>query len=82
MGDLDKIWLDLPEEPGTFEEAFRVFFGAECGEVLDAAETSFSYNVHNNAYVSVRNPCPVVGLTLEELLEGRGLRRPPNIIAS
>ncbi|MBN1103240.1 MAG: hypothetical protein JXL84_07500 [Deltaproteobacteria bacterium] len=64
------------------QNAFRRYFGAEWAEVLDAAERSFAYNASNNAYFAVRNLRLVENLTLEDLLEERGIGRPPNIIAS
>ena len=74
----------MPEDVAAEElkNAFRSYFGAQCAEVLDAAEKSFTYNAANNAYFAVRNLHPVEDLTLEELMEKKGIRQPPNIIAS
>jgi hypothetical protein len=64
------------------QDAFRSYFGAEWAEVLDAAEKSFPYNAANNAYFAVRDLRPVENLTLEQLLEKKGIGQPPNIIVS
>ena len=84
MGNLDKVWLAVPEDVAAEElqDAFRSYFGAEWGEVLDAAEKSFAYNAANNAYFAVRDLRPVENLTLEHLLEERGIGQPSNIIVS
>jgi hypothetical protein len=74
----------VPEEVSAEElrEAFRKYFGAEWGEVLEAADKSFAYNAANRAYFGVRQLRPVINLTLEELLEKIGGAPAPNIIAS
>ncbi len=64
------------------KDAFRSYFGAEWAEVLDAAEKSFAYNAANNAYFAVRDLRLVENLTLEQVLEKKGIGRPPNIIVS
>ena len=64
------------------QDAFRSYFGAELAEVLDAAKKSFSYHAANNAYFAVRDLRPVENLTLEQLLEEKGIGQPPNIIVS
>ena len=64
------------------QDAFRSYFGAEWAEVLDAAEKSLSYNAANNAYFAVRDLRPVETLTLEQLLEKKGIGHPANIIVS
>jgi hypothetical protein len=64
------------------QDAFLSYFGAEWTEVLDAAEESFAYNSANNAYFAVRDLRPVENLTLEQLLEKKGIGQPPNIIVS
>ena len=51
-------------------------------EVLDVAEKSFAYNAANNAYFAVRDLRPVQNLTLEQLLEKKGISQTPNIIIS
>jgi len=61
---------------------FPKLFGAEWAEVLDVADKSFTYNAANNAYFAVRNLRPVENLTLEQLLEKKGIGQPPNIIVS
>jgi hypothetical protein len=50
--------------------------------VLDAADKSFSYNAANNAYFAVRDLRPEENLTLEQLLENKGIGQPANIIVS
>ncbi len=84
VGNLDKIWLAVPEDVAEKEvqDAFRSYFGAEWAEVLDAAEKSFAYNAFNNAYFAVRDVRPVENLTLPQLLEKKGISRPANIIVS
>lgn len=84
VGSLDKIWLSVPEnvEPEELQDAFRSFFHAEWDEILDVVEKSFTYNAFNNAYFSVCDLRPVENLTLDQLLEKRGIDPPPNIIVS
>jgi hypothetical protein len=84
LGNLDKVWLAVPEDVAAEElqDAFRSYFGAKWAEVLDVAEKSFTYNAFNNAYFAVRDLRPVENLTLEQLLEKKGMGRPPNIIVS
>ena len=84
VGNLDKVWQEVPEDAAEEElqSAFRSYFGAEWDEVLNAAEKSHAYNAANTSYFSVRDLHPVEDLTLEQLLEKRGLGRPPNIIVS
>jgi hypothetical protein len=84
VGNLDKVWLAVPEDVAEEElqDAFRQYFGAEWHEVLAAADKSFSYNAANNAYFAVRDLRPAENLTLERLLQQKGIAQPPNIIAS
>jgi len=84
VGNLDKVWLAVPEDVAAEElqDAFRSYFCAEWAEVLAAAEKSFTYNAANSAYFAVRDLRPVENLTLEQLLEKKGISRPLNIIAS
>ena len=84
VGDLDKVWLAVPEDVAEegLQDAFRRHFGAEWDEVLSVTDKSFSYNAANNAYFAVRDLRPVENLTLEELLEKKGIGRSSNIIAS
>lgn len=84
VGNLEKVWLAVPEdvEAEELQDAFRSYFGAEWAEVLDVAEKSFAYNAANNAYFAVRNLHPVENLTLEQLLEKKGIGQPSNIIVS
>jgi hypothetical protein len=83
VGNLDKIWLAVPEDVAEEElqDAFRSYFGAQWDEVLHAAEKSIAYNAANDAYFAVRDLRPVDNLTLEELLEKKESGQPPNIIA-
>jgi hypothetical protein len=83
VGNLDKVWLAVPEDVAAedLQDAFRSYFGAEWAEVLDAADKSLAYNAANNAYFAVRDLRPVENLTLEQLLEKKGIGRPANIIA-
>lgn len=84
VGNLDKVWLAVPENVAAEElqDAFRSYFGAKWTEVLSVAEKSFAYHATNNAYFSVRDLRPVENLTLEQLLKKKGIDRPPNIIVS
>jgi hypothetical protein len=84
VGNLDKVWLPVPEDVAEEElqDAFRLYFGAEWDEVLAVADKSFSYNAANNAYFAVRGLRPAENLTLEQLLQEKGIGQSPNIIAS
>lgn len=84
VGNLDQVWLAVPEDvaPEELQDAFRSYFGSEWSQVLDAADKSFPYNAANTAYFAVRELRPVENLTLEQLLEEKGIGRPPNIIVS
>jgi hypothetical protein len=84
VGNLDRVWLAVPEDasPEEFNEKFQNYFKTERTEVLDAAEKSFAYNSFNNAYFSVRDVRSVEDLTLDQLLDEKGIAQPPNIIAS
>jgi hypothetical protein len=84
VGNLDKVWHAFPEDVAAeeLEDAFRSYFGAEWAEVLDAAEKCLTYNAANNAYFAVRDLRPVENLTLEQLLEKKGIGQTPNIIVS
>ena len=84
VGNLDKVWLAVPDDVATEElqDAFQSYFGEEWVEVLSVSEKSFTYNAANNAYFAVRDLRPVENLTLEQLLEKKGIGRPPNIIVS
>ena len=84
VGNLDKVWLAVPDDVAAEElqDAFRKYFGAEWDVVLSVSEKSFTYNAANNAYFVVRDLRPIENLTLEQLLEKKGIGRPPNIIVS
>jgi hypothetical protein len=84
VGNLDRVWLAVTEEfaQEELQDAFRQYFGAEWDEVLAVADKSFPYNAANNAYFAVRDLRPVENLTLEQLLEEKGMGQSPNIIAS
>jgi hypothetical protein len=84
VGNLDKVWLAVPEDVAAKElqDAFHSYFDAEWAEVLSTAERSFTYNAANNAYFAVRHLHPVENLTLEQLLEMKGIGQPPNVIVS
>lgn len=84
MGNLGKVWTAVPEYVAAEElkEAFRSHFDAQWDDVLDVAEESFAYNAFNKAYFAVRNLRPVEDLTLERLLENKGIDHPPNVILS
>ena len=84
MGNLDKVWLTVPEEVSAEElqAAFQNHFGAAWSEVVDAADQSFAYNAANSVYFAVRDLRPVENLTLEQLLEERDVGQAPNIIVS
>ncbi len=84
VGNLDKVWLAVPEDVTADElrDAFRGYFSAEWAEVLDAVEKSFIYSAANNAYFAVRDLRHLEDLTLDQLLEKKGIGQPPNIIVS
>jgi hypothetical protein len=84
VGNLDKVWLAVPEDVAEEElqDAFRLYFGAEWDEVLAVDDKSFQYNAANNAYFAVRDLRPAENLTLEQILEKKGIGQSPNIIAS
>ncbi len=84
VGNLEKIWLAVPEDAEAEElrDAFRSYFGAEWAEVMCSSEKSIAYNAANNAYFAVRGLHPLEDLTLEQLLEKKGIGQPPNIIVS
>lgn len=84
VGNLDKVWLAVPGyvSPEELQESFRSYFGAQWAEVLDSVDKSFDYNSFNNAYFAVCNVRPVENLTLDQLLEKKGIGQPPNIIVS
>jgi hypothetical protein len=84
VGNLDKIWLAVPEDvaEGELQDAFRSYFGAEWDEVLDVADRSFAYNAANDAYFAVRDLRLAENLTLEQLMEKKGIGKPANIIVS
>ena len=84
VGSLGKIWLQLQEDAdeGEMRDAFRTFFCAEWTEVIDVAEKSFAYNAANDAYFAVCDLHPLEHLTLEQLLEEKGMGTPLNIIVS
>jgi hypothetical protein len=84
VGNLDKVWLAVPEDVAEEElqDAFRLYFGAEWDEVLAVADKSFSYNAANSAYFAVLDLRPAENLTLEQLLGKKGIGQSPNIIAS
>jgi hypothetical protein len=84
VGNLDRIWLEVPENVAEQElkDAFRSYFGAAWTEVLDAVEKSFAYIAANNVYFAVRNLRTADNLSLEQLLEQKGIGRQINIIVS
>jgi hypothetical protein len=84
VGNRYRVWIPVPDEvsPEELRDAFKNYFEAEWAEVLDAAEKLFAYNAFNNAYFSVRNVRSVENLTLDQLLEEKGIGQPPNIIVS
>lgn len=84
MGSLDRIWPSVPDDLSmdALQDEFQNQFGAKWGEVLDAANASFSYNAANTAYFAVRNVRLVEGLTLDQLLTKYGNGKPPNILVS
>lgn len=84
VGNLGELWTAVPEYVAAEElkDAFRSHFGAQWDDVLDVADTSFAYNAFNNAYFAVHNLRPVEDLTLERLLDNKGIDHPPNIIVS
>lgn len=85
MGSLQKMWLHTPKDFSKHEElttAFQDHFGKPWAEVMISSEKSFSYHSANNAYFAVSDLTLVENLTLSDLLESKGNKRPVNIIAS
>ena len=84
VGNLDKIWLEIPEDvlQEDFAKSFKEYFGAEWEEVLDAVDMSFAYNSYNTAYFSVDSIKPIDNYNLVQLLVEMGLHRPPNVVVS
>jgi hypothetical protein len=84
VGNLDKVWIAVPEDATAKElqNTFQDYFGAQWGEVLNAADNSFPYNSANNAYFSVRNLRPLENLTVAQILEEKGNNTTRNIIVS
>ncbi len=84
MGNLDKVWLSVPEyaQAAELKAAFKNHFGLEWDRTLNTMDTSFAYNALNNTYFAVGNLRPVKNLTLDRLMEKGGNRKPPNVIVS
>ena len=84
VGNLDKVWFLASEDvdAAEFYDGFQGFFGADWTEVLNVAEKSFDYIAGNDVFFSISDLQPLKNLTLEQLLEKRGMQRPPNIIVS
>jgi len=83
VGNLDKVWLDLPEAgEAELRSAFAAQFGKDWEKVLINASKPFSYHAANQAYFGVREIRSLEGLFLHELVEPSGAAQPVNIIAS
>lgn len=84
VGNLKKVWFEVPEyvSEEEFANTFKDYFGAEWVEVLDAVDRSFEYNAYNTAYFSVGNIETIDNVTLDQLLEEKGLCQPPNVVVS
>ena len=84
MGNLDKVWLTVPEEVSAEElqAAFQTHFGATWFEVLDAADQSFAYNAATSDYYAEPDLRSQENQTLEQHQEERDSGQAPNIIVS
>lgn len=84
VGSLKKVWLDIPEETETIESlksAFNQYFNADWDDVVVGAEKPFGYHASYDAYFGVKDLKAVTDLTVDQLLESKGVKRPLNIIA-
>ncbi|MCL6558983.1 MAG: hypothetical protein K6U74_09295 [Firmicutes bacterium] len=84
VGNLEKVWLDIPEEIETIESlksAFNQYFNADWDEVMVGAEKPFGYHASYDACFSVKDLKAVTDLTVDQLLQFKGVKRPLNIIA-
>lgn len=84
VGSLKKVWFDIPQyvTDEEFKQAFKEYFCAEYAEVLDALDKSFEYNAYNTVYFSVGDMESIKDVTLDRLLEEKGLSQPPNVVVS
>ena len=84
VGTLKKVWLNIPQDISEeiFKKAFNDYFGSGWGDVLDAVDKSFEYNAYNTVYFSVGDIELIENVSLDQLLEEKGLCQPPNIVVS
>ena len=84
VGKLKKIWLGIQQDISAeeFADAFEEYFGSSPTEVLNAIDMSFEYNVYNNAYFSAGDIELINDVTLDKLIEEKGLYRAPNVVVS
>lgn len=84
VGNLKKIWLEIPQyfSEEEFNKAFEDYFCAKVGDVMDTADKSFEYNVYNTVYFSVGDIELIENVTLDGLLEEKGMHQPPNVVVS
>lgn len=84
MGNLGKVWVDIPDDIDSMEELqsyFNRFFGVSWNDVLVGAEKSFGHHASYDAYFAVKNLKAVTDMTVEQLLEQKSAIRPLNIVA-
>ena len=84
VGSLKKVWLEIPQDVSEeeYKKAFEFYFGAGWDHILDAVDRSFEYNVFNTGYFSAGAVKPIENVTLDLLLEEKGLHLPPNVVVS
>ena len=84
VGNLKKVWIGVPYDfsEEEFGKAFEDNFGARWGDVLNSVDKSFEYNAYNTVYFSVGDIELIENVTLDQILEEKGLYQPPNIIVS
>ncbi|MEW6182181.1 MAG: hypothetical protein AB1500_03255 [Bacillota bacterium] len=84
VGSLGKLWLDLPEDIDSMEalqSAFSKHFNADWKDVMVGADQPFGYHAAYDAYFTVRDLRAVTGMTIDQLLEDKGVKKPLNIVA-
>lgn len=70
VGDLQRIWLDIPvdiEDMEMLAGEFENFFGARWKDVMVGGDKPFVYHKDWEAYFSVTGLKPVTGLRLSGL---------------
>ncbi len=84
VGNFKKLWRQIPQDVSEeeYKKAFKDYFDRGWEDVLDAVDRSFEYNVYNSVYFSVGDIVSIDNVTLDYLLEEKGLYLPPNVVVS